>query len=251
MDLELSLNALAEGIQLISPEWRYVYLNDAAARQGRSSCAALLGRTMLECYPGIETTELFATLTRCMRDRTSASFENEFTYESGQRAWFDLRIHPCAEGLVILSLDMTARKSEALRLEAAYTQALRDLITPIVRVHAGVLLLPLVGALDAERASRIAENLLRRVVADAAKVVIIDVAGVPVLDAAVANHLLETTAMLRLLGSTALLTGLSAEAARSIVQHGLDLSSIETTSHLAEGIEQALARVGRAVMSRR
>jgi two-component system, cell cycle sensor histidine kinase and response regulator CckA len=111
------LDALREGIQIIDREWRYVYLNQAAAMHGRKEREELLGRTMLECYPGIDATEVFATLRQCMEQRTNASIQNEFFYADGQRRNFELRIEPCEAGLVVLSIDVTdgRRVEEQLR----------------------------------------------------------------------------------------------------------------------------------------
>jgi PAS domain S-box-containing protein len=109
-ELHTALDFLREGIQILSPEWRYLYVNEALARHGLKPREALLGRTMHECYPGIERTHVFSVLENCMRQRTGAHIENEFQYESGQQAWFELRIEPCADGLIVLSLDITERK---------------------------------------------------------------------------------------------------------------------------------------------
>lgn len=243
-----ALDALHEGIQIISPEWRYVFVNEAVARQGKKTREELLGRTMQECYPGIDKTPLFTVLERCMRGRSADIMENEFVFEDGRRGWFELRIRPCAAGLVIASLDVTERKSIELRLREAYQQALRDLVTPVIRVHDRVLLVPLIGALDTSRTEQMAEAVLARVEAESAKAVIFDVSGVPSLDTAVADAFLKTTAMIKLLGATTILTGLAPEAARTIIQLGVDLSSIETTTRLGDGIKAALAKVGMAVV---
>jgi len=107
------LDALREGIQIIDREWRYAYLNKAAAAHGRDDRARLLGRTMMECYPGIEGTEVFGLLRRSMDERVSGSMRNDFTYPDGQRRTFELRIDPCEIGIVVLSIDVTdARKLE-------------------------------------------------------------------------------------------------------------------------------------------
>lgn len=238
-----ALDALEEGIQLLSPSWRYLYVNQAAARQGKKAREELLGRTMMECYPGIEVTPMFAALDRCLRDRTTDALENEFVYEDGKRAWFELRIRPCPSGVAVISLDMTARKNVESRLKEAYGQALRDLVTPVIRVHDGVLLVPLVGAFDSDREARMTESVLARAADEHAKVVIFDVAGVPTLDTAGVHHLLQTTAMIRLLGGTTILTGMRAAMAKAIVHLGADISAMETTAQLSEGIELALAKV--------
>lgn len=245
-----AFDAMEEGIQILSPEWRYLYLNAAAARQGRKPREQLIGKTMLECYPGIEGTPMFKMLERCMRERASDRMENEFAYEDGKRAWFELRVHPCRAGLVLASLDMTVRKGVELRMDEAYRQALRDLVTPVIRVHDGVLLVPIVGALDKHRSSQMAESVLTRVAEEGAKVVIFDIAGIPVLDTAIAHELLQTTAMIRLLGATTILTGVAAAAAKSLVQLGVDLSAMTTTSRLAQGIELALEKIGRVTVKR-
>lgn len=105
-----TLDNMMEGCQIIGFDWRYLYVNDAVTQHGRQTREALLGRTMMEVYPGIENTEMFAVLRRCMNERTSHQMENEFTYPDGTKAWFELSIQPVPEGIFILSIDITAHK---------------------------------------------------------------------------------------------------------------------------------------------
>ena len=105
-----TLDGMLEGCQIIAPDWRYVYLNDAGASHGRRPKAELVGRTMMEAYPGIEQTPMFATLRECMERRVPRRLENEFAYPDGRTAWFDLSFEPAPEGVFILSLDITERK---------------------------------------------------------------------------------------------------------------------------------------------
>jgi rsbT co-antagonist protein RsbR len=125
--------------------------------------------------------------------------------------------------------------------------AIRELSTPVIRVYSGVLLLPLVGTVDTHRAEQIMETLLTRVVEEQAKALIIDIAGVPVVDTKVADHLLKTTEAVRLLGAMTILTGISAEVARTIVMLDVDISAMHTRAKLADGIELALGLVGRTI----
>jgi len=125
--------------------------------------------------------------------------------------------------------------------------AIRELSTPVIRVYAGVLLLPLVGALDSLRAQQVMESVLLKVVEEQARCIIIDIAGVPIVDTKVADHLVKTTAAARLLGTQTILTGISAQVARTIVQLGVDISTMHTLTRLADGIELALSMVGKAI----
>ncbi|MDL1912730.1 PAS domain S-box protein [Chloroflexi bacterium CFX6] len=112
-----TLDTMLEGCQIIGFDWRYLYVNDAVVAQSGYRRDELLGRTMMEKYPGIEHTELFAVLERCMRGRVSHRMENEFTFPDGSEGWYDLSIQPVDEGLFILSHDINERKRvEAERL---------------------------------------------------------------------------------------------------------------------------------------
>lgn len=107
---------MIEGVQVIDKKWRYHYLNDAAANQGKAAIEELLGHTMMEKYPGIENTELFAALKKCMEDRHPCQILNEFKFPDGTQGWFDLRIGPVEEGVLIMSFDVTEQKRMELQL---------------------------------------------------------------------------------------------------------------------------------------
>lgn len=149
-----------------------------------------------------------------------------------------------------MSLALDTYIAANLDTVARHQAAIRELSTPVIRVHHRILLLPLVGTIDSHRASQIMETLLLRVVDEQARAVIVDIAGVPTVDTMVADHLLKTTEAVRLLGAETILTGISAQIARTIVQLGVDISSMHTRSRLADGIELALGLVGRRIAER-
>lgn len=113
------LDALREGLQVIDRQWRYAYVNDAAAAHGRRTRDELIGRTMMECYPGIDQTAMFARLRLAMEQHEFSSFENEFTYPDGSSGVFALRIEPYDKGVIILSIDMTAERRTEHQLRHA------------------------------------------------------------------------------------------------------------------------------------
>jgi rsbT co-antagonist protein RsbR len=125
--------------------------------------------------------------------------------------------------------------------------AIRELSTPVIKVHDRILLLPIVGTVDTQRANQIMETVLVQVVDQQAKVIIIDIAGVPVVDTKVANHILQTAAAVQLLGAQSILTGISASVARTVIQLGVEITQIDTRSKLSEGIELALSIVGKKI----
>jgi PAS domain S-box-containing protein len=113
------LENMHEGIQVIGFDWRYLFVNSSVVQQSMYSNKELLGYTLMENYPGIENTELFRVLRRCMKERTSQIFENEFTSPNGTKGWFELSIQPVPEGLFILTMDITERKkAEQARKES-------------------------------------------------------------------------------------------------------------------------------------
>ncbi|MEW6027301.1 MAG: GAF domain-containing protein [Planctomycetota bacterium] len=114
-----TLDNMLEGCQIIGFDWRYLYLNDAAVRHGKKTRDELLGRTMMECYPGIEKTGMFAALERCMKERIPHRMGNEFNYPDGSKSYFELSIHPVPEGVFILSMDISdLKKAETQLLQA-------------------------------------------------------------------------------------------------------------------------------------
>jgi rsbT co-antagonist protein RsbR len=123
-------------------------------------------------------------------------------------------------------------------------EAIRELSTPVLQVRERLLILPIVGVIDAQRARQLTEQLLRSIRANRAKVVVIDITGVPVVDTTVANHLVQTVEASRLMGATVIITGLSADIARTLVTLGVDLGKMDTMGGLQEGIEEAEQLLG-------
>ncbi|HZI44252.1 MAG TPA: ATP-binding protein [Ilumatobacter sp.] len=118
-DLGAIMDSLREGIQIVDSEWRYVYVNNAAAEHGRRDKGELIGRTMLECFPGIDQTPMFGVLRACMHAKIPGSTKNDLVYPDGTRRMFELRVEPCNVGVVVMSIDVT----EERRLEAQLRHA--------------------------------------------------------------------------------------------------------------------------------
>ncbi len=123
-----TLDGMMEGCQIIGFDWRYLYLNDAAAMHGRRQKEDLIGKTMMAAYPGIEQTPVFSHLRECMVTRKPSRTQNEFVFPDNSRGWFELIIQPVAEGIFILSKDITREKEMEIELRN-HRDRLEELVT--------------------------------------------------------------------------------------------------------------------------
>jgi PAS domain S-box-containing protein len=112
------IESMMEGMQIIDREFRYVYANESLERQGGYTSEELLGHTMMEKYPGIEQTDVFKAIRRCMEMRTAQTMETEFRFPDDSVGYFSLSIQPIDEGIFILSTDINERKQSQKALEA-------------------------------------------------------------------------------------------------------------------------------------
>lgn len=116
--LQVTLDYMREGCQIIDYDWRYVYVNEAAARQARRTKKEIVGFTMMQVYPGLDKTELFNHLRSCMTNRVSYKTDNELTFPDGTKGWFELRVEPAPEGILILSIDVTKDRGIEMELNS-------------------------------------------------------------------------------------------------------------------------------------
>jgi PAS domain S-box-containing protein len=112
-----TLENLLEGCQIIDFEYRYLFINNAAAKQGHKTSEELLGHKMMEMYQGIEITLMFSVLRQCMQERIPRQMENEFIFEDGTKGCYLLSFEPVPEGVFIMSTNITKRNQaeEALK----------------------------------------------------------------------------------------------------------------------------------------
>src|SRR5215218_3906092 len=133
---------------------------------------------------------------------------------------------------------------ERERIIRQQQEAIRELSTPVLQVRERLLILPIIGVLDSQRARQVTEQLLRGIRSNRAKVVVVDITGVPTVDSTVANHLVQTVEASRLMGASVIITGLSSEIAQTHVTIGVDLSKMTAVGDLQGGIEQAERLLG-------
>jgi rsbT co-antagonist protein RsbR len=127
-------------------------------------------------------------------------------------------------------------------------EAIRELSTPVLQIRERLLLIPIIGVIDTQRARLITDGLLRAIGITRAKVVVMDVTGVATIDTKVANHLIQTVTAAGLMGAEVIVTGLSSDVAQALVGLGLDLGKLNTVGDLQGGIEEAERLLGYRVV---
>jgi rsbT co-antagonist protein RsbR len=138
---------------------------------------------------------------------------------------------------------------ERERIIRQQQEAIRELSTPVLPVRERLLILPIIGAIDPLRARQLTEQLLLGIRTNRAKVVVMDITGVPAIDVQVANHLVLTVEAARLLGAAVIVTGLSPDIAQTLARIGVDLGKMNTVGDLQGGIEEAERLLGYTVVS--
>jgi len=142
---------------------------------------------------------------------------------------------------VTVSVSFVEERERVIREQQ---EAIRELSTPVLQVRDRLLILPIIGVLDSARARQLTEQLLGAIQANRAKVVVIDITGVATIDLTVANHLVQTVEAARLMGASAIITGLSSKIAQTLVDLGVDLSMMRTVGDLQGGLEEAERLIG-------
>jgi len=178
---------------------------------------------------------------RAVANRLSEAFRNE-----PQRAWSAfLSLMKLTFLDIGLAIDTYINSRE--RTIREQQEVIQDLPTPVLRLREGMLLVPIIGLIDSQRARVLTEQLLGAVRDDRAKVIVIDITGVQAVDSRVANHMVQTVEAARLMGATAILAGVSPGIAQTMVTLGIDLGRMITVGDLQSGIERAEELLGYTV----
>src|SRR5919112_3475708 len=160
----------------------------------------------------------------------------ESSIDALRQGVYDYLVKPC------MVEDLKRTVGRALEHREQRMQ-ISELSSPVVEIWDGVLLLPLVGTLDDQRAAQMSSALLEAVRRECAQVVLVDITGCTVVDTYTAAHLINTVRSVRLLGAATIITGVSAHVASDLVKLGVELEDICTRRRLADGLRLALELV--------
>jgi rsbT co-antagonist protein RsbR len=131
------------------------------------------------------------------------------------------------------------------------TRSLMEMSTPVTEIWEGILLLPIVGLIDSKRASDVMHAALAKISDTQARIFILDISGVGVIDTAVANHLFKITRATRLMGCVCTISGVSPTIAQTIVDLGIDVGDVNTTATMRDALADAFKQIGSQIMQAR
>lgn len=180
------------------------------------------------------------------------NFEEPLLHPNGTKGWLLTSKIPLREGdgsivgVLVTLEDITARKQaeeERIRTQDEYIQMqaglLAELSTPLIPLTQAVVVMPLIGSIDSRRAQQVLDTLLHGITERHARIAILDITGVPIVDTHVAGALIRAAQAAQLLGAQVVLTGIRPEVAQTLVGMGTDLQGIVTRSDLQSGISFA------------
>ncbi len=136
-----------------------------------------------------------------------------------------------------VSIVVDAYNTHTNQIIAEQAEAMLAMSTPVTEIWNDILLLPIVGIIDSKRAQEIMTSVLSKISETHATTMILDISGVAVVDTAVANHLIKVTKATQLMGCRSIISGLSPAIAQTMVELGIDVGDIRTTSTLKDALE--------------
>lgn len=243
-------------ISRLTPDGRVLYANTTCERVLGYTAEEMVGQYLLPLlYPGELMRPVEEYMRRAAEGKDVRDYELAIRTRTGELrtlAWNSAnRFGPDGALLEVVSLgiDVTERRrseAEQQRLQeeliAMQAAALEEMSTPLIPITDGVVVMPLIGAIDGPRVRRIMETLLSGIVESRASTAILDITGVTMIDAGVADALLNAAKAVRMLGARVILTGISPEVAQTLVRLGTDLEGIVTRGTLQSGIAFAIGR---------
>lgn len=230
---------------------RYVLSNKASAEGVGMTTETIVGKCNDDLFPPEVAERLNQEDRRVAAGCERAFVEERFPIEGkGVRIFHTTKV-PVRDRddaplyLVGLVQDVTQQEEverELGRVRDGLIQTIRELSAPVLPIHEGVLVVPLIGRMDSERGRQLTEALLDGIQRHMAKIVIIDITGVKTVDMAVASHLIQTTRAAALLGTECVLVGMAPSIAQILVQLGVDFGALTTRRDLRDGVAYAIER---------
>ena len=231
--------------------FRLIAANSAAQRFSGIDLLAEVGKLAIDVFPGGYESGLPQVYTEVIRSQQAIDLgEVPYSDERVQNGIFAMQVFPVSRDAVCITFeniterkrveDMMRQHTEHLELISTQQRILNELSTPLIPITNDIMVMPLIGSIDAQRAQSIIEQVLEGVAKNRIATLIIDITGVVTVDTQVANALIYTANAVRLLGAHVILTGIRPEVAQSLVGLGVNLQHLITLGTLQSGMAYAL-----------
>lgn len=241
------LESIGDAFLALDGNQRLTYVNSQAEQLLRKDREVLLGKTLWGEMPALADTAFARELLRAAAAKTATKFEAALPPLDNL---FEVSVYPSSEGLSVYLTDVTGRRRAEqerarLREELIGVQAARleELSTPLIPLSREVVIMPLIGTIDAERAAQVLDALSRGVASRGARVAVVDITGVSTVDTQVASALIRAAQVVHLLGAEVVLTGIRPRVAQTLITLGVELKGLTTRSTLQDGIGYATERL--------
>jgi PAS domain S-box-containing protein len=240
--------------EIVDPvDFRLVFLNRAALGADEAAVTAMIGKLVGEFLPPATADQVRQQFQACVDAGVASTIESSYDLPDGSTMWAISTTLPMRDSdgrirhIINTWDDITAQKlrerEEREQQDAIIEQqaaTLAELSTPLLAISESTVIMPIIGAVDSGRAHKMTEALLTGIASTRARVAILDITGVPVVDTQVANAFVQSAQAMQLLGATVILTGIRPEVAQTLVGMGVDLQGIVTRGTLRDGIAHAL-----------
>ena len=241
----------ADGIRVINKDFDVTRANETLEKITKTDLSEMKKKKCCEVFRGSLCHTPSCTLTQILNGKDSVEMSIEKTREDGSTVPCIISAKPFrnSKGEIIGVIEDFKDMTYIKEVEAK-TALIFESSTPVVQVWEGVVVTPIIGTLDSERTQQIMEQLLEKIVETHSKIALIDITGVPNIDTAIAQHLVDTIKAVKLLGSQVVITGIKPSIAQTLVHLGINLTGVLTRKSLAEGIEVALNTLNLKIVSK-
>ncbi|HEU4412768.1 MAG TPA: PAS domain-containing protein [Polyangiaceae bacterium] len=252
--LHAILDNCPASIYVKDPAGKYLMVNQVFEEWFGTARAAVIGKTDYDLMPPEIAAPWQANDRRVLSSQAPVKEEEDAVFDGERRTYLSIKFpirdaQGAPYAICGVTTDITDRKraeeanararlqDETIRVQA---ETLAQLSTPLIPFSESILVMPLIGAVDSQRAQRVLSTLLEGVARRKAQSVIVDITGITVTDTGVVSILVNAARALRMLGAETVITGIRADVAQTIVNLGMDLSTLTTEATLQSGIAFAL-----------
>lgn len=248
LSTELALSILKQlptPILAVDKDYRLIFMNDAGLALSGKSWEYLRGRKCHEIFQSLHCETSECRMHQAMESGQTCTARNEVQIDD-RSIPIEYTAAPLinADGEIVggleYVLDITQRVLDEKKLREQ-SKTIMEISTPAINLWEGIVVLPVVGVIDSMRAQQMMHTMLAKIKESSARIIILDIQGVAAVDTAVANHLIKITKATKLMGCRCIISGISPAVAETIVQLGIDLGDVSTTSGLGDALGEAFS----------